>query len=72
MEQATQFWAPFLLPSLSLAANSGEHTQARNHHSTKRGHFSHAAIMHACMDQSWKYFSIATACRIGLCTQQQP
>ena len=27
---------------------SGEHTQARNHHSTKRGHFCHAAIM-ACM-----------------------
>ena len=57
-------WAPSLLSSLPLAANSGEHTQARNHHSTKRGHFSHAAIMHACMDQSWKHFSIATACRI--------
>jgi len=48
MEHATQFWAPYLLPSLSLVANSGEHTQARNHHSTKRGHFCHAAIM-ACM-----------------------
>ncbi|CAD6272067.1 unnamed protein product [Miscanthus lutarioriparius] len=44
MEHATQFWAPSLLPSLSLAANSGEHTQARNHHSTKRGHFCHAAM----------------------------
>jgi len=51
MEHATEFWAPSPAGScqaLPLAANFGEHTQARNHHSTtQRDPFSRAATMHA-------------------------
>ena len=59
MEEATQFWAPSLPPSLSLAANSGLPASIRKH-----------AIIIQLNMQNWtcilhgsilEYFSIATA-----------